>query len=177
MAFLNKEQAAYDHYIDYIGQYLDECRDGKCVIYTSTLTIAEVTRKRLVNSTYGTFTDFLNEYQGAIIQVSADPNVMQIASEIKSLSYSKTGSKKREIGTADAIHLASALALRDTFGVTLSAFHTFDNGGSKGIDGKSVPLLSYEDWCENCLNDPVAQKVIWLPRKKPDHPNPRLFNE
>lgn len=174
VAYLNDEKAAYGSYIDHIGQYLDEAKQGKCVIYTSTLTIAEVPRRRMVKSSYGSFTDFLSDYEGIIIQIAADPSVMHVAAEIKDLRYHKSGGI-REVGTPDAIHLASALALINTYEVSLTAFHTFDNGKGKGTLGKAVPLLSYEEWCSSCSSDPSARQVMALYRIKPNHPNPRLF--
>lgn len=174
VAYLNDERAAYGTYIDHIGQYLEEAKDGKCVVYTSALTIAEVPKRRLVRSNYGSFTEFLNDYEGIVVQVAADPPIMRVAAEIKNLRYQKSGGV-REVGTPDAIHLASALALGDTYGVSLTAFHNFDSGKGKGTEGRAVPLLSYEDWCGGCSNDPVAKRVIALRRMRPDHPNPRLF--
>ena len=47
VAFLNGNRAAYGHHIDQIGQFLDDCRRGDCAIYTSTITIAEISRKHL----------------------------------------------------------------------------------------------------------------------------------
>ena len=63
-----------------------------------------------MKSEYGSFMDFLRDYEGIIVQVAADPPVMGVAAEIKNLRYEKTGGV-REVGTPDAIHLASALAL------------------------------------------------------------------
>jgi hypothetical protein len=128
----------------------------------------------MVKSSYERFVDFLNDYEGIINQVAADPSVMYVAAEIKDLRYQKSGGI-REVGTLDAIHLASALALINTFGVPLAAFHIFDDGKGKSTNGKAVPLLSYEEWCESCSADPSARQVIALRRTKPDHPNPRLF--
>jgi hypothetical protein len=40
--------------------------------------------------------------------------------------------------------LATALDLKDAYGVDVDIFHTFDDGGKKG----SLPLLSYHEWCD-----------------------------
>jgi hypothetical protein len=128
----------------------------------------------LRDSTYGNFSDFLNDYSGSIRQVIADPNVMLLASAIRGLTYTKTGGI-REIGTPDAIHLASAIVMERNYGVPVTGFHTFDDGKRKALEGgKAVPLPSYETWCESCLNDPIAKRVIALKRSRPDHPNPKL---
>jgi hypothetical protein len=173
VAFLNRMQDAYGVYIEHIGQFLEEARKGECRIYTSGITIAEMPRKRLLASRYGDFNEFLADYAGAVTTIGADPNVMALAADIKNLTYTKTGGT-REVGTADAVHLASALALMDDYGVPLTIFHTFDNGKGKGPEGRAVPLLSYQEWCEGCLTDPVAQRIMTLTRKRPDHPFPKL---
>jgi hypothetical protein len=173
IAFLNDNRPAYGQSIDHIGQFLDEAKRRECTIFTSTLTIAEISAKHLLNSNYGSFSDFLADYTGIIQQVSADPNVMLLASALRGLTYTKTGGK-RDLATPDAVHLASALALQSNYGVTLDAFHTFDDGKGKGPGGKSISLLSFETWCEACADDPIARRVIAMKRSRPDHPNPRL---
>lgn len=173
VAFLNDNRAAYGQQVDHIGQFLDDCKRGECTIHTSTITIAEISKKHLVSSTYGSFADFLSEFGGSIRQVGADPNVMMLASAIRGLAYTKSGGS-REIGTPDAIHLASALVLEGTYGVPISAFHTFDDGKKRGLEGRSVPLLSYETWCDSCDTDLTAKRIIELKRTRPDHPNPKL---
>lgn len=124
-------------------------------------------------SEYGTFIDFLNDYSSAILQVPPDPNVMATAAKLRSLPYKK-GRGERKLLTPDAIHLASALTLRDTYKVPLTAFHTFDNGNGGGAAGKSIALLGYHEWCEGLESDPLAQKVISLNISKPEHPAPKL---
>lgn len=141
VAYLNDEKAAYGSYIDHIGQYLDEAKQGKCVIYTSTLTIAEVPRRRMVKSSYGSFTDFLSDYEGIIIQIAADPSVMHVAAEIKDLRYHKSGGI-REVGTPDAIHLASACLDQHVRGVSYSFPHLRQREGQGyAWQGRAATLL------------------------------------
>ncbi|WP_404289309.1 type II toxin-antitoxin system VapC family toxin [Microvirga sp. RSM25] len=173
IAFLNDERAAYGSTIDHITQHLEEAKQGECKIYCSTISIAEITAGNLKNSTYGTFTEFLRDYSSAVIQITPDPVVMGLASQLRDLRYTK-GNGKRKLLTPDAIHLASAITLRDNYKVPITALHTFDDGKSKGPDGKGVPMLSIETWCEGIEEDPVAQKVITLRRDHPLHPFPRM---
>lgn len=99
---------------------------------------------------------------------------MALAAELRGLTYTKNRGE-RNLATPDVIHLASAIALVESYGVSpLTSFHTFDNGKGKSIDGKSVPLLSFETWCEACDNDPIAQRVIKMKRTKPFHPAKNL---
>ncbi|MCJ2063506.1 PIN domain-containing protein [Methylobacterium sp. J-088] len=172
-AFLNNEIAAYGNYISHIEQYLEEAKAGKFKIYCSTITLAEITRGSMRNSSFGTFEEFLEDYSAAIIQITPDPNIMSLAGALRSLQYTKDNGK-RKLLTPDAIHLASAIYLKDEFKVPLAALHTFDDGKSKGPEGKSIPILSAETWCGAIANDPTAKRLINLIRSKPEHPTPRL---
>jgi hypothetical protein len=69
--------------------------------------------------------------------------------------------------------LATALDLKDAYGVDVDIFHTFDDGGKKG----SLPLLSYHEWCDGLtgVRAALTKRVIALPRQKPIHPHPRLL--
>ena len=98
---------------------------------------------------------------------------MNLASHLRGMTYTKTNGE-RSLLTPDAIHIASAIALADTYQVPLNVFHTFDAGKQKGPSGRGVPILGYEDWCEKCKDDPIVQKVIAMKRERPEHPSPRL---
>lgn len=171
IAFLGNERDAYGTVIDDIQQFLDEASRGECEIHCSTITIAEITRSNCKRADH--FDEFMERWGGGIIPISPDPNTMRIASELRSAIYSKTGGE-RKLHTPDAIHLASAITLTDAYGVNIDEFHTFDSGKSRAPDGKGVPLLGYESWCEQCKDDPLVKRVIDLTRCKPIHPVKKL---
>ncbi|WP_448954842.1 type II toxin-antitoxin system VapC family toxin [Labrys neptuniae] len=175
IAFLNDEQATHgSSMIDQIGQHLDEAKAGKCKIYCSSITVAEINNGHLKKSAFGTFPEFLATLKSSVVQVSPDPNIMAVAGQLRSLPYTK-GNGQRSLGTPDAIHLATALALIETFKVPLDAFHTFDSGKSKGPDGRNVGLLNYHEWCQGLEADALAQRVVSMKRSKPEHPTPMLL--
>jgi hypothetical protein len=64
---------------------------------------------------------------------------MEMSAELHGMKYSKTADTKR-LEAPDAIHLATAIALQSNFGVSVDAFHTFDNGGQRSINGRATPL-------------------------------------
>jgi hypothetical protein len=173
-AFLRDEQAAYD--VNSIAQYLTEAREGKHKIYTSSLVFAEVLPSSLTKPGIGSFQDFVDDFQGAIVIVDATPNVMQIAGGLRDLPYRKSPSPGRRLATPDAIMLASGVYLVEAMGVRVNAFHTFDNGRRRGPDGKSVPLLSYHEWSEGFTPEQlrIAKPVIDLNCCRPVHPSPKL---
>lgn len=173
IAFLNDERSAYGRHLEDIEQFLDESRAGKCTIYCSTITLAEVTRKFLVNSRASSFNDFLREFRSAIVPIDPDPNTMIVAGHLRGMVYTKSGGERR-LMTPDAIHIATALTLTDTYKVPLDVLHTFDAGKAKGPEGNGVPMIGFETWCEQCKDDDVVQRVIALKRDHPRHPSPRL---
>lgn len=172
VAFLKDEHASYD--INSIAQYLNETRDGKHQIYTSSLVFSEVLPS-YIKPGVGSFEEFIDDFQGAIVIVDASPIVTQIAGRLRDLPYRK-GSGARRLATPDAIMLASCIYLSEALGTRINAFHTFDDGKKRGPEGKSVPLLSYHEWCEGFSEDQVrvAKPVIDLVRARPIHPSPRL---
>jgi predicted nucleic acid-binding protein len=177
MAFLRNERAAYD--VDSIEQYLTESRDGRHRIYTSSLVFAEILPSSITKLEIGSFAEFVDDFRGAVITIDASPDVMQLAGRPRDLPYRKGTLPGRRLATPDAIILASAVYLVDAFGVKIDHFHTFDEGNRSGPDGRSAPMLSYQDWCEGFTPEQiaVAKPVIDLDRRRPIHPSPRLSLE
>ena len=75
-AFLWNEQTAYD--VNSIEQYLTESRDGRHRIYASSLVFAEVLPSSIAKPDIGSFSDFVDDFRGAIIIIDASPEVMQL---------------------------------------------------------------------------------------------------
>ena len=161
-----------------IEQYLYEMRNGDHKIYASSLVLAEVIPSAIKRPNVGTLQDFVDDLESAVTIVTPSPDVMHRAARLKDLPYQKSNSRGRRLGTADAIILASCLEIMDGWSVNIDAFHTFDDGKSRGPEGRMVPLLSYQEWCEGFTSAhlTVADPVIQLNRRKPIHPAPRLVS-
>ena len=165
------------HDIKGIDQYLHESRDGLHRIYASSLVLAEVVPSAITKPDIGTLQNFIDDLQGAVTIVTPSPDVMHHVALLKDLPYKKADSKVRRISTTDAIMLASCLEIRDEWGIKIDAFHTFDDGRKRGPEGKMVPLISYQDWCQSLTAEQleVATPVIQLNRCRPEHPAPPLL--
>lgn len=161
-----------------IEQYLQEAKEGKHRIYASSLIFAEVTPNAITKPGIGTIRDFINDLQGTVTIVNPSPDVMHEAALLKDLPYTKAGVPKgRRLSTTDAIMLTSCLEVQNVYGITIDAFHTFDNGKKRDpVDGKMVPLISYEEWCAGFTpaHMSIASPVISFKRCTPDHPSPKL---
>ena len=174
IAYLNNEHHAYD--IASLERFISELKSPpKCKIYTSGVSLAEVTPKRLKNPNYENFESFLNDFKKSISIVDPSPFIYSRAGRLRDVKYKKKGSNKRILTLGDAIMLASALELEDTYDIKLDAFHTYDNGYGKGHpEGKGLPVLSYHEWLEDVKVGGDIERVVNLNRCKPIHSTPEL---
>lgn len=176
IAYFNDERASYGYLIDHIRQFLEEAQSGACQIYTSAITIAEITEQTLNKGGVGSFNEFLRDFQSSIFIMEADPNTMSIASRLRSQRYILPGgTKPRSLSPPDAIHLATAISLDRTYGITIDRLHTFDAGRTRGLDGgRGVPMLEFEKWTSECRDDELVKQVVRTQRSTPEHPAPKL---
>ncbi|MCK1329101.1 hypothetical protein IVB57_12080 [Bradyrhizobium sp. CW9] len=172
-AYLMDEQAAYD--IPSIESFLEDAKQGRLKIYASTISSAEVLPSQMKAA--ASFEDFMADFEGAIVPIEPNPNVMTLSGRFRDLPYRKGTSTNRRLSTPDAIMLATAVHLVEGYSVQLDCIHTFDGGGKKDLDGnRSIPLLGYETWCEGFSPEQLAlaNKIIQIERCKPVYPAPEL---
>ena len=175
IAYLNDDSHAYD--INSLETYISEVESGKSKIFTSTVSLAEVTPSKLSKSDTETFQEFLSDFQGSVISIDPSPYININAGLLKDIKYKKNNSNKRVLTTGDALMLATALELEETHGVILEAFHTYDNGRGKGHpEGKGVPLLDFDQWLDDVEKDDLIERVLNINICKPIHPQPNLFD-
>jgi predicted nucleic acid-binding protein len=168
-AWLYDEKDTYD--LGSIEQFLDEAKAGKHRIYTSSIVFAEVASSKIKRRGLGSMLDLTNDFVGSTFVIDASVNIMELAGRLKDIPNKKNNSPGRRLSTGDAIMLASALYVKDAYGVEVDTFHTFDDAKKK-----FVPLLSYHDWCEGLTgaSAKLAKRVCDLKRCKPIHPTPKL---
>ena len=167
IAHINKEEAHQD-FLDDLSTILEH---SQIEVYTSGIALAEITPKRISPSRWETFNDFVNSLKQMVNVIDPSPNICTTAGKLKDYRYSKSGSTKRVLTTGDAIMLATAIVLqREPYNIQIEAFHTFDNGRGKGVEGKAVPLLSFEEWVNEDDPPELIQDVIDLNRCKPEIP-------
>jgi predicted nucleic acid-binding protein len=171
IAFLENNTKAYD--VASLEQYLDEAKNGQVVIYTSTIALAEVRPSFLKKKSIGSFADFVSDLNGAVSLIEPSPNIMILAGQLRDFPYKKANTTSRQLGTPDAIMLASCIYLRDTLGVEIDHFHTYDEGKKRGLEGgKGIPIIGYQEWCEGFAEVAPAAQVVSLSRTQPIHPQP-----
>lgn len=163
-----------DEYLQDIVQYIRDSQEGKIDILISTITLAEIRPSALRQKSFNSFDEFYDDVGGAFLLLGPTPEIMKRAAILKDRQYTHAKKGPRHIGTPDAIQLLTCLHATEDLGYKDIIFHTFDNGGGKGWEGKCVPLLSFEEWTTGCENEPLIGRVAALTRTKPLYPEPLL---
>lgn len=161
--------------VDHIEQFLHEASRGERKIHISTVLFTEVRPRYLKNKKYGTMNDLIKDFKSAFVPIDPTPDIMQHAGALRDIEFKKSGGGPRNVGTGDAIQLMTAVYARDELGISDLVFHTFDEGKGKTWEGKCVPLLGFETWCDGYRSHPLVKAIIDLPRHKPEHPNPKML--
>lgn len=166
-----------NEYVDHIGKFLEDLESKKCEIFVSTITLAEIAPSRMGNSGLSPV-QVLRSISKSFIMIDTMPDIMSLAGHLRDQKYRPVDGPDRlafprPLGLGDAIHLATAVALREEFGVQNLKFHTFDQGKKPDAESgkKSVPMLGFDSWCRDCGLDEEVQKVIAIPKTKPIHDN------
>ncbi len=165
-----------NEYVMDIAQYIRDAQDGKVDILFSTITLAEIRPSALKQKGFEDIDEFLADFNGAFIPIGPTPDIMKQAAILKDRRYAHARKDPRHIGTPDAIQLLTCLHALEDLGYTDVTFHTFDNGGGKGWEGKCVPLLSFEEWTDGCEDEPLVGKIAALKRTRPIYPEPFLLD-
>jgi predicted nucleic acid-binding protein len=164
------------NFVDDISRFIEDAKKGTRKIYCSTIVLAEIRAEALKR---GNIQDFFASLKSAVNLVDPDPNIMIMAGQLKDSRAVNPGDikgKARVVGTADAIHLATCIYLRDQLGISDVVFHTFDDGKGATWEGKCIPLLSFERWYPAKTRTPIVGDVCDLTRCKPSHPEKGLFS-
>jgi len=159
-----------------IEKFVEDAKRGERSIYFSTVAYAEI-RKEHLRPGYGNVTDFFEDLGSSFYPIEANPNVMIATGELRSAhSVHPNGGKSRPIATPDAIHLMTCTYGRDVLGIPDLMFHSFDEGCGKSWEGRCVPILGFEEWFPPDDRSERVREVCMLPRSKPVHPSPGLFD-
>lgn len=167
-------------YLDHIEKHLEDASSGSADIYLSTITLAEIKPSNMGRSGLSP-SQVIASISSSFVYIDTSPDIMSLAGHLRDQTYQHIEgpierASSRPLGLGDSIQLATAVALREEFGVQDLTLHTFDEGKRKdGEEGKKcVPLIGLENWCRDCAIDEEVQRVLSVPRKKPDHPSCQL---
>lgn len=168
-----------DH-VDDIERLINDARSGLSRIYYSSICFTEIRPRFLRHKGFGSAHDFFSSLGPSCEPIDPNPNILADAGELRDAdpvnpSDPSPNTRKRVIGTADAIHLTTCLYLRDVMNVPDVVFHTFDEGKGTTWEGRCIPLLGFERWFPPNARTPKVEDVCRLPRAKPLHPQLSLL--
>lgn len=164
-------------YKDHIKAFLKDAEEKKVEIFVSTISLAEIGPSKMGKSGLSP-RQVLSSMSKALVFVDTTPDIMSLAGHLRDQTYRHTEgpddkAASRSLSLGDSIHLATAVALREEYGVQNLSFHTFDEGKRKDseIGKKTVPMIGFQNWCRDCHDDEEVRRVIDLSRNKPVHPS------
>lgn len=162
-------------WLDHIEAHLSDLQSGKTDIFLSTTVLAEM-RPSKVKKTGKTPLQVIQAVNSAFKYVPPSPDIMSLAGHLRDQQYVHVDGPAekavtRELSLGDAIHLATAVALQEEFGVQNLIVHSLDEGKKRDgqIGRKTVPVVGYHNWCRTNGDDEEVQRVLSLKISKPVH--------
>jgi predicted nucleic acid-binding protein len=162
-------------FVDHISAYVADAEAGRLKIYMASITLAEL-RPSIVKLKGETPANIINRLCSFAIMIDTSPDIMSLAGLLKDNKYicstddPKAEERCRPLSTGDAIQLASAIDLRENWGVQGLVLHTFDEGmRSSKEEGKTVPMIGFQNWCKGLEGNEKVDLVRELKRMKPVH--------
>jgi len=144
-------------------------------LWVSNVIFAELRPKSFVPGKFKSVDELANYIRSVATVVSPDPNAMLRAARLRNVDWQRPGrmpnEKPRCMTLGDAIHLVSALWVKEACQVNDLEFLTFDNSTGTSVETdprtKALPILSIEDYTHEIGDDPDVVAVVRLPRLYP----------
>lgn len=144
-------------------------------IWVSSVLFAELRPSNLVQEKFSSVEDLSGYIQSLATVVTADVNTMMRAAKFRDLFWSRADKSKlekpRRMSLGDAIHIASALWVKEVVGVADLEFLTFDDGKSASVDGerkeKPLSLLRLHEYTDGLGNNSDVTSAVLLRRIPP----------
>lgn len=171
--FLKNEPAEYT---DHIAAFVKDAEEGRVKVHMASIALAEL-RPSIVNLAAESPVQIINRLCSFATMIDTSPDIMSLAGVLKDKRYvcgtdhENAAERARPLSTGDAIQLAAAIDLRESWGVQGLEFHTFDEGkrSSKEDGGRTVPMIQFHNWCKGLESDPEVNLVKEMKRTKPIH--------
>jgi len=161
-------------YHEHVEKFLEDAEEGRCKLFTSTVAIAELNPKH-ISQGKGPQSKFFRDLAANVTIIDTLPQIMMWAAQLRSQSFEYCGSNKdlighkRDMDLGDAIFFATCFHLQEAGEADL-CFHTFDDGKAKKSGVKSVPILSFKDWCKDLDSVPIIQRAKSIKTSVASHP-------
>ncbi len=121
------------------------------------------------------YDEFVRYIRSIATVVSPDPNVMLGTARVRDISWKRSNpmpdEKEKRLTLGDALHLMTALWVKEAVNVPDLEFLTLDNKSGTSIETdigtKSLPLLDLENYTSGIGSNPDVIDLINLPRTRP----------
>jgi hypothetical protein len=163
---------------------LDDAVNRKRTIWVSHVLFAELRPSSFIPGRFGSVSDLARYIHSIAEVVTPDPNIMLMVARLRDVRWRREKSlrqkneKPKTMTLGDAIHIASALMVKDYIGVPDLEFQTWDDGKSKSneLDNntKSLSLLHLECYASDISANEDVAAVLRLRRVPPILPQASL---
>lgn len=146
-------------------------------LWISSVLFAELRPSTFVPGKFATLDEFAKYLRSIAEVVDPNPTVMLRAARLRDMKWQRDpkllskGELPRIMTLGDAIHIASALFVKEAYPVDDLEFLTFDNKADSSVEtgpgAKSLPLLSIGNFVHNISSNPDVFAVLSLPIVKP----------
>jgi hypothetical protein len=164
-----------------LDQFVKEAQGEKVQIFYSTVTYVEFRPRFFKGSRYGEISKFFSDFRRVFHPIEPNPQILMWSGRLRDADPVNPSDPKiaddlkRKVGAGDAIHMATAVYLRDVAGYSDIVMHTFDKGKKKSTaEGNCVPIIGFENWFPRDKRSQEVQAVCDLKREEPRHPSPDL---
>lgn len=144
-------------------------------IWISSVLLAELRPSNFVPGKFESVDDLGAYIRSVATVVTPDFATMMRVARLRDLKWcrpnSQAGEKARQMTLGDAIHIASAIWVKEVVGVKDLEFLTFDDGKSDSDEldpeSKSLSLLRLEDYTDGMAGNADVRAAVMLRRIKP----------
>ena len=153
---------------------LTEAAIGKRRLWASSLLFAELRPSAFVGQPFPNLAEFTSYIRAIATFVTPDPNTMLRAARLRDVKWRRPVALRRSgevpwfMSLVDAIHMASALWVKETLGVSDLEFLTFDDPVSDEAEPeRRLSLLRLQDYAEDLPTDSDGLAAVQLRRVQP----------
>lgn len=172
LRYANSNSSPYEKDIKTI---LAEAHAKKRYLWVSGVIFAEFRPSNFVPGVFQSVDDLAKYVQSIATVVSPDPIIMMRVARFRDVEWKKPNAtlleKPKRLTLGDAIHLATALHIKESRAVDDLEFLTWDNGKSAtdelGKEAKALPLLDAQDYMGGLNGNRDANAICDLIRLRP----------
>jgi len=144
-------------------------------LFMSSILFAELRPSSFRPGKFKDYEEFLRYVRSLATVITPDPNIMLRVARMRDLRWKRPNARPEEkpkmLSMGDAIHLASALFVKEGYQIADLEFVTFDNKSETTIEvddqTKSLPILTLDEFTGGIGANADVVALLRLPRVRP----------